>query len=506
VGASDAPWGTNPGSTVAIPNDAGIYIHAVSGAVVGTSATADRNVISGNAGNPIYVDVDTTNVTIENNYLGTTASGKSALRNGYGVTIKGKDHQILRNVITADGNGISVNGAANCLVNGNIIGIGADGKTLLGGKNSGIYLSNKATGNVISGNAIGGVSSSGIVIDNAGTDKNSVVGNLIGLGPDGLTPCPIVGSGIDILGGAKSNVIGTAGKGNVIGRCRRGIGIWDAGTQKNVVQYNIIGLDATGKIGRGNSGDGVAIANGASSNTIGGVQAGNLISANGSAEFGYSYGIALWGTGTANNEILGNTLGLDITGTNLLPNFNGGIVLDNGPKDNLIGGIKKGEGNILRGHVLGVSLRGAETTGNRIRGNSIGGSSRLGIDLSWNNQSFNVTPNDNGDVDTGPNRLQNFPFFSSATRANGKATVKGSLNSTPSKTFLIDVYLSNTPHESGYGEGEIWLGVVTVTTDASGNATFSGSFACSTGGWITATATNSSTGDTSEFSKGIGMR
>src|SRR5207253_7609575 len=68
----------------------------------------------------------------------------------------------------------------------------------------------------------------------------------------------------------------------------------------------------------------------------------------------------------------------------------------------------------------------------------------------------------------------------------------------------LDFYASPTPDASGFGQGKRYLGSTTVTTDGSGNTTYSTSLAASTspGDWITATATDSG-GNTSEFDQAV---
>ena len=71
--------------------------------------------------------------------------------------------------------------------------------------------------------------------------------------------------------------------------------------------------------------------------------------------------------------------------------------------------------------------------------------------------------------------------------------------------FLIQFFTNLAADPSGYGQGQTLVGAEAVTTDSSGDATINlevpGGVAAN--GWITATATNESTGDTSEFSLGI---
>ena len=140
-------------------------------------------------------------------------------------------------------------------------------------------------------------------------------------------------------------------------------------------------------------------------------------------------------------------------------------------------------------------------TGNQISSNSIYSNGTLGINLG----ADGVTQNDTGDPDTGPNNLQNFPVLQSVSFSTGSVVVTGSLNSEPSGTYDLQFFASKVADDTGYGEGQTYLGSNSVTTDASGNATFSASFSIkgSSGTVITATATDP-LGNTSEFSKAIG--
>jgi hypothetical protein len=102
------------------------------------------------------------------------------------------------------------------------------------------------------------------------------------------------------------------------------------------------------------------------------------------------------------------------------------------------------------------------------------------------------TPNDPSDADEGPNNLPNKPIISSA-----KTTITGTLNGGREVTYLTQLF----SNPSGTDEGKKFIGQKSVTTDASGNATFTFSSATSVaaGQNITATATDPAN-NTSEFS------
>jgi hypothetical protein len=180
----------------------------------------------------------------------------------------------------------------------------------------------------------------------------------------------------------------------------------------------------------------------------------------------------------------------------------------------LVGGLETGAGNLIAYNLgEGVAVIGDGATGNTIRGNSIHSNGRLGIDLGFDG----VTPNDDGnptavppippDLDAGPNELQNTPVLTSAIFGS-TTRVAGQLRSTPNSTFRIDFYANTAADPSGFGEGERWLGTITVKTsdDEFGTAGFSTEVADAVvGEFITATATNAA-GSTSEFSSALVVR
>src|SRR5207245_6428922 len=109
----------------------------------------------------------------------------------------------------------------------------------------------------------------------------------------------------------------TAAARNVISGNGGSILIENAGTTGNLVQGNYVGTDITGTKALPN-GDGILIEQ-TSNNTIGGSTAGsgNLISGNG------LYGVAL--PDATGNQVQGNFIGTDVTGTNPIPNDGPGI-------------------------------------------------------------------------------------------------------------------------------------------------------------------------------------
>ena len=114
-----------------------------------------------------------------------------------------------------------------------------------------------------------------------------------------------------------------------------------------------------------------------------------------------------------------------------------------------------------------------------------------------------MTPNQPG-VRVGPNDLQNTPVMT-AVVAGTKGSAQATLNSLPNTSFLIQFFSSTTPDSSTYGQGQTLLGSQTVVTNASGNAMASVTPASAivASSWVSATATNLVTGDTSEFAQDL---
>ena len=309
------------------------------------------------------------------------------------------------------------------------------------------------------------------------------------------------GSGVDGLR-LNAGSDGSTIRGLVINRFADD-GITINGTDNHLIVGNFIGTDVTGTVDLGNSDDGIVVYNGASGVTIGGTAAGdgNLISGNDSD--GIQVGSA--STSAPNTTIQGNLIGTDITGTLNLGNTQAGIDIEGGT-NNLIGGTAANAGNSIAfngGRGVEVS---AGVTQSSFLGNALFGNALLGIDLNVDG----VTANDAGDGDTGANNLQNYPALTSAaTDGSTKVLIDGTLNSTAGTTFRIEFFASSAQDVSGYGEAETYLGFTTVTTDGSGNASFSTSVSATVaaGQFVTATATvdlgGGSYGDTSEFSQNV---
>jgi hypothetical protein len=135
----------------------------------------------------------------------------------------------------------------------------------------------------------------------------------------------------------------------------------------NTIAGNYIGTNAAGTSAAGNGIDGIVISS--NNNFIGGTTAAdrNIISGN------TSDGVFI--TSGNNNQIVGNYIGTDVTGTAALANVDEGVEIAWGT-GNIVGGTAVGSGNVISGNgQLGVWLYGSNgvaATSNIIEGNLIG--------------------------------------------------------------------------------------------------------------------------------------
>ena len=169
--------------------------------------------------------------------------------------------------------------------------------------------------------------------------------------------------------------------------------------------------------------------------------------------------------------------------------------------DNRVGYITSNMGNLIA-YNQGAGILFTSTTnlpGNQFAGNRMY-ANQFGIDLGGNG----VTYNDSGDSDTGPNGLLNFPILSGAESTGDSVSIAMSYSSAPNKNYVLDFYWSSTCHSSGYGEGAVYLGWDSVTTDSAGSVLKQIGLAVTNiqPGYITATAMDAD-GSTSEFSQCI---
>jgi CSLREA domain-containing protein len=513
------------------------------GGSTATPGTPPGNVISGNGATGCgtcdgieivgssTIQNTTTGNKIQGNIIGLKADGLSALkneRNGVNIndassTTIGGSSAMERNIISgnntdANTDGIDINGenADNNTVAGNYVGTNINGTAAIANGGNGVFLNVGPDNNTIGGstatpgtppgNVISGNTGDGIEILGGATSGHLVRGNLIGLQVGGMATLGNGANGV-LLNLATGSTIGgaTADLRNVIsGNGANGLQLNEGlgGTlDNNTVAGNYIGTDITGMTDLGNTGAGVHIVQ-ADGVTVGGttttpgVAPGNVISGNNTA--------GIDADNANDDSVQGNLIGLKANGTDALPNSSHGIYIHNTSVRIAIGGTASGAANTIAFNGGdGVHVAGASSNGNSIRANSIYSNTGLGIDLAGGTENASgVTANDSTDSDSGANGLQNYPVITAASVSGGSTTISGTLNSTANTTFAIDFYSVSTADPSGNGEGPSYRGSTSVTTNASGSATFSGIVLATTDPLITATATNttgSPANNTSEF-------
>src|SRR5215207_6584158 len=153
------------------------------------------------------------------------------------------------------------------------------------------------------------------------------------------------------------------------------------------------------------------------------------------------------------------------TGPALYPTLDNGVTILGGVSDNLVGGTLPETANTIAFNGGGVMVLRDDSTGNGILRNSMFSNDHAGIDLGGDSPTYN----DPGDGDDGPNYLQNKPRIGIAENSVAETTVQGTLDSTPNETFKIR-FFSNPAGD--LLEGKIYIGAKSVTTDASGDDTF----------------------------------
>ena len=550
VTVADNLIGIYPGDDP-VPNVTGIRISAgaTANALVG-------NTVSGNDGDGVVIDESSGNRVVSN-LIGTDRTGTAAVPNaGAGVVVNGPGaggnaigEVGAGNVVSGNsGPGIQTEDASEAAatansIAGNLIGTDVSGTAAIGNGDIGILVFQsveRVAGNVISGNQGGGLHAG--VFDLAGF---VVQGNRIGTNAAGTATVPNGLNGISLSGGVGHLVGGPGvGEGNVVSGNVRGIDIDNADDVR--IEGNLVGTDVTGTVALGNSSGGILVASGLGYAIGGPGGAGNVVSGN--TGFGVSVFCEVQEPVPVGGRVEGNRIGTDLSGTATVPNTGAGVVVSACASPvGVVGNVLSGNGDqglvsgsddlTITGNLIGTDAAGAAPlgngghgmelsgsgseiggtgagapntvafnggagvlvsggTGNAIRANSIHDNAGLGIDLALDGEG--VTPNDAGDVDGGPNLLQNFPVLTSAD-AGPPALISGTLASVAGASFTVDLYANVACDPSGNGEGETYLASVAVTTDAAGAGAFSTSVTPAGGSFVTAPATDAA-GNTSEFS------
>lgn len=228
------------------------------------------------------ISVEGSQNTVTGNYIGTDVTGGQALGNGvHGIHLDYAAHSTIggtragqRNVISGnDGNGLFLDrGSDGNIIAGNYIGTDASGSLDLGNSGTGVRIVPYSSENrIVQLNVISGNDGNGISIGGQGTEGNVISGNYIGLDAGGESALGNAWDGVSLWSGTSGTVIGgdAAGEGNVIsGNGGNGVGIWGM-AHGNFVRWNLIGTDASGTQDVGNGGSGVLLDLEPGSNTIG---------------------------------------------------------------------------------------------------------------------------------------------------------------------------------------------------------------------------------------------
>jgi parallel beta-helix repeat protein len=337
--------------------------------------------------------VEGTTDQVSNCFLGIDFQGTAGLGDGLGIYVFQANGVLLQgDDIENNGfDGVQVFDSTGVDIDQNSMeGNFADGIRVLEAmpSASGRPFTTRILGNQIDlngGNGVHLVDSSNNIIGETGNNEF----NWIGSDPEGDTNEPNGGNGVLIESSGSALSTENSITGNFIaGNLGNGVDLAGPGTSKNSVVDNFIGLSRqnvaeTFKIIKlPNHENGVAVADGANNNAIGGPGlflggdanngSGNIISDN------LRDGVRLSGTGTTLNTVQGNLIGTDDSGTTGVGNGGIGVVIAQGAANNLIGGTGSvhnfaGQGNLISGNLAGGVLIGSTgTITNTIEGDFIG--------------------------------------------------------------------------------------------------------------------------------------
>lgn len=338
------------------------------------------NLISGNKQDGVLINQGATQNVLSGNFIGTAASGNSALGNGQdGVAIVGangnqllgctfqQDPFVFYNVISGNGrNGVRVSNSNDTVIQANFMGVGANNATVVANKGDGLLVAGSSAntqvggviplGNVISGNDQNGIEVKGTA---SGLVSFNTFAGLFAFG----AAAPNKQNGILITSTGGNNLIrtcivsGNLGNGIEIGGNATGVQVTDTSAGTNT---NISTALPNGK-------SGILITGGAHGNAVGGFQPSVEVRVTSSANL--RYGIEVAGS-AHDNVIFGTRIGTDFFGTGNLGNTFGGIYLGPGTSSTTIGGASAPYTNLIRFNIgNGVTIQSSRDA--LIEGNGI---------------------------------------------------------------------------------------------------------------------------------------
>ncbi len=219
--------GTDISGTKAMMNGlAGVRIfNSQENQIGGNFVQGKGNLLSGNS---IGVEINAENEgyvaegnIIQGNLIGIDPSGEERIYNQAGISLGSSSYTLiggndpnLRNIISANEVGISMNGSAHRnTVIGNYIGTDITGLRSLKNDYVGVEMIDGAYNNQVGGteageaNVISGNGNAGVLLRDFESHDNLVMGNLIGIGADGMTKLRNMSSGV-YIGNTTNNQIG----------------------------------------------------------------------------------------------------------------------------------------------------------------------------------------------------------------------------------------------------------------------------------------------------------
>jgi len=495
---------------------------------VGGPDKADRNYIGFNGWDGVRLLDQSTDNQVFNNVIGLNAHGDNAHNYIHGISIENSTNNvigssdpapapsevtkvnpsaassILGNVISSnDSRGILVwsddaDGSSGNVILGNWIGLDLTGTKVMPNGSAAIEL--YGTKQVLVGdpllslpNVIVGHDSAAVLITGPNSQQNTVQNNIIGLSPDlsiamgNLKGIEIVDSEINSIGDTQTDGPGLP-KGNVIAANDTGIVIRSTAFAPADLSTFVI----SNQIGADTPNDWVGNSVGIAAVNVGGIDIGGDFDTQGN-DFVNNTQAVLLDKGSTVITITGNSFrygaqqAINIKDANIV--VIGDASLTQNPPYQLR--------NIFYDNDRAITASwlsyGINILINKFMDNG------LGIDLN----DDGVTFNDTLDADTGANDLLNMPVLEKVfLNAGNDIDVDGWYSGEPNTTLDLLFYANEDYSNWGYGEGEDYIGVKQVTTDANGFVAFSATFPTPSilqqGEYVTAVAHNETR--TSEFS------
>ncbi len=253
----------------------GIRIDNANNTTIGGTTISKRNIVCGNKINGIYVIGGSAGTIIKANFVGIAKDGITAIPNvdhgiwvnGAGTTTVGGNTFQERNVISGNGkgaglgngNGLSFDGSNNNVVKGNWCGVDSTGLIAVPNTQGGISFwncdlntiggSTQYERNIFSGNVNEGLFMGG------GSDDNSIIGNYIGVGADGIIAIGNQKFGLNLFPDTRNTTVGgSLANANIIanngfidpgtGNTGPGISLDGGNSTKNMMTFNKIYCNA----------------------------------------------------------------------------------------------------------------------------------------------------------------------------------------------------------------------------------------------------------------------